>query len=339
MTKHERAIRDEQIAKNYINGATLKTLMDEFDMSMSGVRLCLTRFGALTPLSHDDRDSRDKAMREYKAQGYTMSDVANKFGVSEMTAQRVCKGIAPQDTATRFAKGCVPSYKTPLKDETAVAQFIADRVPYEYAGNYTGCDGRADLKCKTCGTVFNRSMISIRKGNVACPTCMAAEAERRAKAKALAIKEREAEAELLKAERDRAKAERLAERERIRLERIHPCPVCGNETDRPKYCSKRCAQKVANSHGELRRRNLLKTAMIDKDITVDGLYIRDKGVCAICGGQCDYEDYTVRNGFKICGDWYPSVDHVIPLAKGGKHSWNNVQLAHRRCNWEKSDNI
>lgn len=286
-------------------------------------------------MTRAEKHQRWEDMRTYKAKGHTMQEVADKFGMSKHSAQMICKGIAPQPAISHHT----PKNKGVLKDDSSVAEFIAGRVPYEYAGNYTGCDGRADLKCKTCGTVFNRSMISIRKGNVACPTCMAAEAKRRAKAKAIAIKERKAKAERLKAEREKTKAEQLAERERIRLERIHPCPVCGTATDRPKYCSKKCGQKVANQMGELRRRNLIQAAMVDKDITVEGLYRRDNGVCAICGKPCNIEDYVVRDGTKICGDWYPSIDHVIPLAKGGLHSWSNVQLAHRRCNWEKSDSI
>jgi len=34
-------------------------------------------------------------------------------------------------------------------------------------------------------------------------------------------------------------------------------------------------------------------------------------------------------------DLYPSIEHVIPIAKGGKHTWDNVKLAHRKCNMEK----
>jgi hypothetical protein len=35
-------------------------------------------------------------MREYKAEGHTMQEVAEKFGVTTHTAQTVCKGINPQ---------------------------------------------------------------------------------------------------------------------------------------------------------------------------------------------------------------------------------------------------
>ena len=287
-------------------------------------------------MTRAEKHRRWEDMRAYKAEGHTMQEVADKFRLSKATAQSICKGISPQ---TPKSNGYIPVNKGVLKDDESVARFISERVPYEYAGNYTGCDGRADLRCKDCGTVFNRSMISIRKGSVSCPTCMAAEAKRKAQAKLEADKERKAEAERIKAAKEKVKAERQAERERIRIERIHPCPVCGDPTDRPKYCSVRCSNKVMNKRKELKRRNLIKTVMVDKDITVEGLFRRDEGVCSICGKRCNYEDYTVVDGITICGDWYPSIDHIIPLAKGGLHSWDNVQLAHRRCNWEKSDNL
>lgn len=63
--------------------------------------------------------------------------------------------------------------------------------------------------------------------------------------------------------------------------------------------------------------------------------------CVVCGKEFE----TISNG-KFCGDecrnlaWsgdYPSVDHVIPLSKGGTHTWDNVKLAHKRCNSKKGN--
>jgi 5-methylcytosine-specific restriction endonuclease McrA len=36
-------------------------------------------------------------------------------------------------------------------------------------------------------------------------------------------------------------------------------------------------------------------------------------------------------------DEYGSIDHVLPVSKGGTHTWNNVRLAHRGCNMAKRD--
>ena len=98
-----------------------------------------------------------------------------------------------------------------------------------------------------------------------------------------------------------------------------------------------CSKRAENKQREIARRTRIAEQMVDNDITLEGLYKRDKGVCHICGGKCDYEDYVVSDQAIICGDWYPSIDHVIPLSKGGEHSWDNVKLAHRICNSKKSN--
>jgi 5-methylcytosine-specific restriction endonuclease McrA len=41
---------------------------------------------------------------------------------------------------------------------------------------------------------------------------------------------------------------------------------------------------------------------------------------------------------QYCGSTrHLTLDHVIPLSKGGKHSWDNVVTACERCNQSKSD--
>jgi len=34
-----------------------------------------------------------------------------------------------------------------------------------------------------------------------------------------------------------------------------------------------------------------------------------------------------------------TIDHIIPLSKGGLHMMSNCQLAHRRCNSYKGNEI
>lgn len=34
-----------------------------------------------------------------------------------------------------------------------------------------------------------------------------------------------------------------------------------------------------------------------------------------------------------------TLDHIIPLSKGGTHTWDNVQLAHMSCNAGKCDRL
>jgi 5-methylcytosine-specific restriction endonuclease McrA len=56
------------------------------------------------------------------------------------------------------------------------------------------------------------------------------------------------------------------------------------------------------------------------------VYDRDQGICGICRLPVDRTE-----------QWH--VDHIIPLARGGEHSYANTQLAHGLCNSIKSDRI
>lgn len=45
----------------------------------------------------------------------------------------------------------------------------------------------------------------------------------------------------------------------------------------------------------------------------------------------------------LCGRWVSvhdvSLDHVVPLSKGGSHTYDNVRLAHKDCNSKKGDRL
>lgn len=107
------------------------------------------------------------------------------------------------------------------------------------------------------------------------------------------------------------------------------CKVCGNEfrTLNPKQvtCSKECGKKLKYARKQHR---IPKAQLIDKDITLEALYRRDAGVCYLCGKLCDWDDKHDN----VVGANYPSIDHIIPIARGGLHSWGNVRLAHHLCN-------
>jgi 5-methylcytosine-specific restriction endonuclease McrA len=39
---------------------------------------------------------------------------------------------------------------------------------------------------------------------------------------------------------------------------------------------------------------------------------------------------------KRCPDWRAgTIEHLIPLAEGGTHTWDNVVPAHAKCNFDK----
>lgn len=73
--------------------------------------------------------------------------------------------------------------------------------------------------------------------------------------------------------------------------------------------------------------------VFDTSITLEKLRERDNDICQICGGVVDDKDIKDRHIRKK----YPTLDHIIPLSKGGAHSWDNIQLAHMSCNAGKCD--
>ncbi len=55
----------------------------------------------------------------------------------------------------------------------------------------------------------------------------------------------------------------------------------------------------------------------------NNVYIRDNGQCQYCGSHIERKDAT--------------LDHVTPIAKGGKTTWENCTTACSPCNATKSD--
>ena len=106
------------------------------------------------------------------------------------------------------------------------------------------------------------------------------------------------------------------------------CDHCGREYvgRKRKYCTLACGvarwRPIQRQMYRARRLGAW-VEIIDPRV----VYERDGGICQICRKP-------VRFGGRK-GPNSPAIDHVIPLARGGDHSYANVQLAHARCNSRK----
>ena len=146
---------------------------------------------------------------------------------------------------------------------------------------------------------------------------------------------------------DKKKQETAERKERQRKEKrgsllTKECAECGQSFDTMQpgqlTCSLKCGKVRTNRISSLRKdKRINDTNIVDRDISLKVLYKRDEGICYICGNKCDYNDYKKDGSNFTSGPTYPSVDHLIPLSRGGKHAWYNVRLAHHRCNSLKSD--
>jgi len=128
------------------------------------------------------------------------------------------------------------------------------------------------------------------------------------------------------------------------------CKVCGKEFEKKYgmngirgFCSDKCKQlneKETQKKAIKNRKHKLKKGEDGYGLYLTPLIKRDRGICQICGLLVDKKDYKItEKGYFIAGDNYPSIDHICPISKGGKHSWNNVQLAHFHCNTMKSNKL
>lgn len=124
---------------------------------------------------------------------------------------------------------------------------------------------------------------------------------------------------------------------------IRVCVICGKEFEvdkrrHNKTCSHECSMEYTKEKRRVYQRNREKriaNVLVDRDISLDTLRRRDNNKCWICGKETDPTDYKIINGTIVVGESYPSIDHLIPIARGGLHQWENVRLAHKGCNSQR----
>lgn len=109
------------------------------------------------------------------------------------------------------------------------------------------------------------------------------------------------------------------------------CQWCGNVHQpeygdtKTKYCSYECSVRAGRlgNHGSSLKR-LVAESRGDR-FKREEIYLRDKWVCQICHKK-------VNKKLKYPHPMSPSIDHILPIAQGGTHTKDNVQLAHLECN-------
>ena len=80
-----------------------------------------------------------------------------------------------------------------------------------------------------------------------------------------------------------------------------------------------------------KRRALKFKAYVSKVIPYE-IFYRDLFMCKLCNKPLDMKA-------KAPESLSPSIDHIIPLSKGGTHEPANCQAAHLRCNISKGNRI
>lgn len=199
-----------------------------------------------------------------------------------------------------------------------------DDCGYEYISGYKNCESIVKMRCKQCNNTFEynyHNATSKWKNKNICPYC----------------KDTTKINKMLCEQEERLKKQLEKKKHKSIVLYKKKCKQCGKDYVSSKsistFCCTECGIKWRNNRGSKR----YKSISLDKDITLERLYKNDKGLCALCGEICDLNDYYIKNNVIVCGNNYPSIDHIKPISKGGLHSWDNVQLAHRLCNTKKSN--
>jgi len=125
------------------------------------------------------------------------------------------------------------------------------------------------------------------------------------------------------------------------------CPGCGEQfrprySARGAYCSNACHLAALNGPRKLyespsarmaaerhRRRARLRGSSSERFDAAE-IFSRDGWVCGICHKQVD-------PALRAPDPMAASLDHVVPISRGGAHTRANTQCAHWICNSRKTD--
>lgn len=116
------------------------------------------------------------------------------------------------------------------------------------------------------------------------------------------------------------------------------CKECGAEFSpvygekRKTYCSAECSKRHNQRTARLKGKAKKRAATVEP-VNPMRVFVRDGWLCHLCGGRTD----KAKRGSLHPNA--PELDHIVPLSKGGEHSYANTACAHKRCNAAKSDRI
>lgn len=140
----------------------------------------------------------------------------------------------------------------------------------------------------------------------------------------------------VKARREARKHNEIKMLNKTTKERL--CKECGNPfkseygSKRRVFCSDICLHRNMHRIRRHKERAILRLVKVE---TVDPIKVfrRDGWICQICKRKLQNKD---RGTYK---DTAPELDHIIPLSKGGEHSYRNTQCACRKCNADKKGDV
>ena len=302
----------------------------------------------------------DEAM-SYYVEGHSVLETANAFGFTKVDINNFVK-LRGLTNGKCFRDARTEQLKRDAKKRLVES---LEEKGFFYLSGYENKNSKISIRCCACWAEFVRTYEFIKKGNLICRRCEHEKTiQRTEERKAQRERERELKLELkqLQLELEKRFIPKLNPYEKLHeefLNRSGICEICGKPYSVREYvnscglkqarnngvCSKACRNVKLNRLGrESRKRLGVKDnhrhrarkygCEYDSSVNLKKLIARDGLRCAICGGVCNLDDHGWTEYF---GPMSPTIDHIIPMSKGGGHTWNNVQVAHAICNSEKGD--
>jgi len=108
------------------------------------------------------------------------------------------------------------------------------------------------------------------------------------------------------------------------------CPLYGSSHATLCMCCVGIREGIAKRAGKAKRRAIERGAAAES-VDPYKVFDRDGWRCRLCGVK------TPRAKRGTYDDNAPELDHILPLSKGGAHTYANTQCACRRCNGLKAD--
>lgn len=97
------------------------------------------------------------------------------------------------------------------------------------------------------------------------------------------------------------------------------------------FCSSQCYKRYDKRAwpSNYRRRARKYGVAFDSSVTLVSALQRFDYVCGIC------DEMVIATQNDSSNPEQAVLDHIVAMAAGGSHTWDNVQIAHRRCNTDK----
>lgn len=203
--------------------------------------------------------------------------------------------------------------------------------------------------CAWCGHAATRSVRNTHDAGVCCSRACGFKylGHKRSANKSARLARQADQRKIARLTRIQERAVRLADKAAARVAyRQTLCETCQRLITpnpmgrRRRFCSRVCmkaspswretTRKVRRNMKQVRRAR--QAGVGSEYVRVMDVFERDGWRCQLCGCA------TPKRLRGQMVDQAPELDHIVPLAVGGTHSWDNVQCACRKCNAAKGAN-